>query len=139
MTTLGSIAPIRVVAYDRRWPALFAEQAAAMREHLGGVALRIDHIGSTAVPGLAAKPIVDLQISEAAFEPLDAFRLPLERAGCMFRADNLELTKRYFREAPASAAPMSTFAAWEASASSSRCCSATSCAPTRIGRNATRR
>lgn len=62
MTTLGTIEPIRVVAYDRRWPAHFAEQAAAMREHLGGVALRIDHIGSTAVPGLAAKPIVDVQI-----------------------------------------------------------------------------
>jgi GrpB-like predicted nucleotidyltransferase (UPF0157 family) len=64
------------------------------------VALRIDHIGSTAVPGLAAKPIVDIQISVPAFEPLDAFRVPLVQLGYVFRADNQERTKRYFREPP---------------------------------------
>jgi GrpB-like predicted nucleotidyltransferase (UPF0157 family) len=94
--------PIRVVAYDVRWPTLFVEQAAAVRERLGPVALRIDHIGSTAVPALAAKPIIDVQISVAAFEPLDAFRVPLERLGYVFRADNPERTKRYFREPPGS-------------------------------------
>ncbi|HEY7566879.1 MAG TPA: GrpB family protein, partial [Gemmatimonadaceae bacterium] len=70
-----------------------------MRTALGNRAIRIDHIGSTSVPGLAAKPIVDIQISVADFEPLDAFRLPLEGLGYVFRADNPELTKRYFREA----------------------------------------
>ena len=94
--------PIRVVAYDERWPTLFTEQASAMRERLGAVALRIDHIGSTAVPGLAAKPIIDVQISVAAFEPLDAFRVPLEALGYVFRPDNRERTKRYFREPPGS-------------------------------------
>ena len=67
---------------------------------LGPVALRIDHIGSTSVPGLVAKPVIDIQISVADFEPLDAYRLPLERLGYIFRADNPERTKRYFREAP---------------------------------------
>jgi GrpB-like predicted nucleotidyltransferase (UPF0157 family) len=94
--------PIRVVAYDQRWPALFAAQASSLRDRLGAVALRIDHIGSTAVPGLAAKPIIDVQISVAAFEPLDAFRAPLGGLGYVFRADNPERTKRYFREAPGS-------------------------------------
>jgi GrpB-like predicted nucleotidyltransferase (UPF0157 family) len=92
--------PVRIVPYDEQWPALFAAQASAMRERLGDVALRIDHIGSTAVPGLAAKPIIDVQISVAAFEPLDAFRSPLEGLGYVFRGDNRERTKRYFREAP---------------------------------------
>jgi GrpB-like predicted nucleotidyltransferase (UPF0157 family) len=73
--------------------------AGGMRTALGNSAIRIDHIGSTSVPGLAAKPIVDIQISVADFEPLDAFRLPLEGLGYVFRADNPELTKRYFREA----------------------------------------
>jgi GrpB-like predicted nucleotidyltransferase (UPF0157 family) len=91
---------IRVVAYDAQWPALFLEQSRAMRAALGEVALRIDHIGSTAVPGLAAKPIVDIQISVAAFEPPDAFRAPLEGLGYVFRTDNQERTKRYFRERP---------------------------------------
>jgi GrpB-like predicted nucleotidyltransferase (UPF0157 family) len=90
--------PIRVEAYDPHWPTLFATQAGALRAALSEVALRIDHIGSTAVPQLAAKPIVDVQISVAAFEPLDAFRAPLEQLGYVFRADNQERTKRYFRE-----------------------------------------
>lgn len=94
------IDPIRVDAYDPQWSTLFAEQAGALRGALGEVAARIDHIGSTAVPGLAAKPIIDIQISVAAFEPLDAFRVPLEQLGYVFRADNQERTKRYFREPP---------------------------------------
>jgi GrpB-like predicted nucleotidyltransferase (UPF0157 family) len=92
--------PIRVVAYDDAWPARFLQLSRALRAALGEVALRIDHIGSTAVPGLPAKPVIDVQVSVAAFEPLDAFRAPLERLGYVFRADNRELTKRYFRESP---------------------------------------
>ncbi len=91
---------IVVVPYDPEWPRLFRRQAADLRAALGEVARRIDHIGSTAVPGLAAKPIVDVQIAVASFEPLDAFRRPLERLGYVFQADNPERTKRYFREAP---------------------------------------
>jgi GrpB-like predicted nucleotidyltransferase (UPF0157 family) len=57
-------------------------------------------IGSTAVPGLAAKPIVDVQISVERLEPVEPFRLPLEAAGFLYRASNTERTKRYFREPP---------------------------------------
>ena len=89
-----------MVEYDPAWPRLFREQADGLRSALGDTALRIDHIGSTAVPGLAAKPIIDVQISVASFEPLDAYWLPLEELGYRFRADNPERTKRYFREAP---------------------------------------
>jgi GrpB-like predicted nucleotidyltransferase (UPF0157 family) len=92
--------PIQVVPYDPAWPAMFARQAAELREALGAVALRIDHIGSTAIPRLAAKPVIDVQISVAAFEPLDAYRGPLQRLGYVFRADNPDRTKRYFREPP---------------------------------------
>ncbi|MGH2712418.1 MAG: GrpB family protein [Thermoleophilaceae bacterium] len=91
---------IEVVAYDPQWPTRFLQQSGAIRATLGEVALRIDHIGSSAVPGLAAKPIIDVQISVAALEPPDAFRVPLEQLGYVFRADNLERTKRYFREPP---------------------------------------
>jgi GrpB-like predicted nucleotidyltransferase (UPF0157 family) len=91
---------IEIVAYDPAWPERFVELGRALRGGLGEVALRIDHIGSTAVPGLAAKPIIDIQVSVAAFEPLEAFRGPLERLGYVYRADNSERTKRYFREPP---------------------------------------
>ena len=64
--------PIVVVPYSSEWPVRFRELGTQLRHALGPVALRIDHIGSTAIPGLAAKPIVDIQISVASFEPLDA-------------------------------------------------------------------
>jgi GrpB-like predicted nucleotidyltransferase (UPF0157 family) len=92
--------PVRIVTYDESWPEQFQRLAQPLRRVLGPVALRIDHIGSTSVPGLAAKPVIDIQISVADFDPLDAFRLPLESLGYVFRAENSELTKRYFREPP---------------------------------------
>jgi len=49
---------------------------------------------------LAAKPIIDVQISVASLEPLNAYRRGLERTGFMWRSDNPERTKRYFRESP---------------------------------------
>jgi GrpB-like predicted nucleotidyltransferase (UPF0157 family) len=91
---------IEIWPYDPAWPSLFAALGAGLRDALGSVALRIDHIGSTSVPGLAAKPIVDVQVSVAALDPVDAYRVALERLGLVFRSENTERTKRYFREAP---------------------------------------
>jgi GrpB-like predicted nucleotidyltransferase (UPF0157 family) len=89
-----------VVDYDADWPGEFSKIGVRLRNELGSVALRIDHIGSTAVRGLAAKPVIDIQVSVESFEPLDRYRIPLERAELVHRADNPELTKRYFRERP---------------------------------------
>ena len=92
--------PIIVVPYDPGWPILFRDLGARLRQALGDVALRIDHVGSTSVPGLAAKPVIDVQISVVSLEPLDAYRRPLDAAGFAWRAGNPDLSKRYFREAP---------------------------------------
>ena len=54
--------PIIVVAYDSEWPAQFAREAARLREGLDHTAQAIEHIGSTAVPNLAAKPVVDVMV-----------------------------------------------------------------------------
>jgi GrpB-like predicted nucleotidyltransferase (UPF0157 family) len=55
--------PVEVVDYDRAWPALFEAEAARLRALIGAEGIgRIEHVGSTAVPGLAAKPIVDLMV-----------------------------------------------------------------------------
>jgi GrpB-like predicted nucleotidyltransferase (UPF0157 family) len=91
---------VTIVPYDAKWPARFRELAVPLRHALGDVARRIDHIGSTSVPGLDAKPIIDMQISVQSFEPLDAYRDPLESLGYVFRSENEERTKRYFREPP---------------------------------------
>ncbi|PIQ25267.1 hypothetical protein COW36_19970 [bacterium (Candidatus Blackallbacteria) CG17_big_fil_post_rev_8_21_14_2_50_48_46] len=60
---------VTIQAYSPLWPEEFAEIAAKLRAGLGPLALRIDHIGSTSVPGLAAKDIIDLQITVAALSP----------------------------------------------------------------------
>lgn len=72
---------IALVPYDGQWPAVFEAEAARLRIVLGPLALRIDHHGSTAVPGLAAKPIIDIQISIAGLQPLAAYRERLEVIG----------------------------------------------------------
>jgi GrpB-like predicted nucleotidyltransferase (UPF0157 family) len=91
---------VLIVTYDPTWPRRFAALGGRLREALGPVAARIDHIGSTSVPGMAAKPIIDIQISVAAFDPLEVYADPLRSAGFVHRAGNTERTKRYFREAP---------------------------------------
>ena len=91
---------IRICDYEPEWAERFAEVGGQLRAALGAVALRIDHIGSTAVPGLAAKPVIDIQISVAQLAPVDPFRVPLEGLGYVYRAANPERTKRYFREPP---------------------------------------
>jgi GrpB-like predicted nucleotidyltransferase (UPF0157 family) len=93
-------AGIVVVAADPDWAQEFAHLGERLRGALGGTAVRIDHIGSTAVAGLDAKPVIDVQVSVAALDPLDAYRVRLERVGFIYRADNPERTKRYFRELP---------------------------------------
>lgn len=66
---------IEVVDYQASWPGRFADVAAELRDVFGDLPDRIDHIGSTAVPGLAAKPVIDVQVSlptlhdTARFEP----------------------------------------------------------------------
>jgi len=52
-----------VVDYDPAWTQRFAEVGSALRSQLGPKALRIDHIGSTSVPGLAAKDVIDVQVT----------------------------------------------------------------------------
>lgn len=92
--------PIIVESYDPAWPGRFREMAMRLRAGLGDLALRIDHIGSTSVVGLAAKPVIDVLISVADLEPVTAYAPALERAGFHWRAKNPDRLQRYFREAP---------------------------------------
>ncbi|HEV2060413.1 MAG TPA: GrpB family protein [Solirubrobacteraceae bacterium] len=75
---------IRIVEYDAAWPVEADEELRRLKDVLGAVAVRLEHVGSTAVPGLAAKPILDLQLSVAAIEPRAHYVEPLERLGYLF-------------------------------------------------------
>lgn len=76
---------VQICEYDPSWPDKFQEQARIIAEALGEVALTIEHIGSTSVPGLAAKPIIDILVvvQDSANEP--AYLPQLEAAGYVLR------------------------------------------------------
>ncbi|GAB3569504.1 dephospho-CoA kinase [Spelaeicoccus albus] len=67
--------------YDPTWPDQAERLGARIRRECGPAVLVVDHIGSTAVPGLPAKDVIDLQVSVADRETLDTVREPLARAG----------------------------------------------------------
>jgi GrpB-like predicted nucleotidyltransferase (UPF0157 family) len=75
---------IRIVEYDPGWPEEAGREMERVAGALGEVAVRLDHVGSTAVPGLAAKPIVDIQVSVVALEPEGSYVEPLEALGYLF-------------------------------------------------------
>jgi GrpB-like predicted nucleotidyltransferase (UPF0157 family) len=60
---------IEIVAYDPSWPAAFKAEADTLRKALGDLACCIEHVGSTAVPGLAAKAVIDIQVPVRSLQP----------------------------------------------------------------------
>lgn len=63
---------IEIADYDPAWPGRAAAEIARLRDALGGALAEIEHIGSTSVPGLAAKPIIDLMAAAADFGAVEA-------------------------------------------------------------------
>jgi GrpB-like predicted nucleotidyltransferase (UPF0157 family) len=72
---------IKIVAYDPAWPAHFEAEAGALRVAFAALALRIEHVGSTSVPGLAAKAVIDIQVSVASLAAPERFLAPLAQLG----------------------------------------------------------
>ena len=82
-----AVSGIAIVPYDAVWPAAFQAESQRLQDVLGALALRVEHHGSTAVPGLAAKPIIDIQVSVGSLQPLAAVaRVSRRRDTCTFRA-----------------------------------------------------
>ncbi len=87
--TVGEVetlsAPIVLVEYDPAWPARYAHEAANIRDALGSRALQIEHVGSTSVPGLAAKPIIDIVLVVRDSSHESEYVQAMERAGYALR------------------------------------------------------
>ena len=73
--------PVAVVDYDSEWPWLYRREADRITALLGERALRVEHVGSTAVPGLAAKPIIDVDLAVADSADEADYLPALEAAG----------------------------------------------------------
>jgi len=72
---------IEIAPYDPAWATAFEAERDRLARALGSLARRIDHNGSTSVVGLDAKPVIDIQISVDALNPLDAYGRPLSVLG----------------------------------------------------------
>lgn len=87
--TIGELAvlggPVTLADYDPAWPALFEREAARIRSALGDQVRRLEHVGSTSIPGLPAKPIIDIVIAipDSSNEP--DYVPPMEAAGYVLR------------------------------------------------------
>ena len=77
--------PVVLADYDPAWPQLFERELARIRLALGERALQIEHVGSTAVPGLAAKPIIDINLVVEDSADEDAYIPALEAAAYVLR------------------------------------------------------
>jgi GrpB-like predicted nucleotidyltransferase (UPF0157 family) len=95
---------VAITSYRESWPAEFAQLAGGLRADFGDRALRIDHIGSTAVPGLPAKDVIDIQVTVARLAEVPATLSGLQARPIVddhpppgFAGDPAELAKRFFR------------------------------------------
>lgn len=87
------IRTIEVVPYDEAWPARFAEIHALVAAALGDLCVGIEHVGSTSVPGLWAKPIIDIDVVVSSRQVFPAVRDSLAGCGYAHRG-NLEIPGR---------------------------------------------
>jgi GrpB-like predicted nucleotidyltransferase (UPF0157 family) len=91
---------VRIVDFDPAWPGRAEVELERIRDSLGEVAVRLEHIGSTAVPGLAAKPIIDLQLSVDALDPTERYVEPLVQLGYLFVGAPQSPDHRFFAKRP---------------------------------------
>ena len=86
-----------VIPYDTRWPGLFETAALELQEALGPSGLAVHHVGSTSIPGLCSKPILDILVSIADLNAGLKLVPVLESLGYEFRPDEEIPDRHYFR------------------------------------------
>lgn len=90
--------PVLVVEYDAEWPRCYKEERARMVTVLGGLIVGIEHVGSTAVPELGGKPIIDMMVGVARFEDGERCVGPLEGLGYEYLGELGIPGRLYFRK-----------------------------------------
>ena len=92
----GKTRPYAIGPSDPDWPSRFQSEAAAIRAALGDQVTRIEHVGSTSVPGLAAKPVVDIQVSVRSMAPRSAYADALVGLGYRWAIDPWSVEHEFF-------------------------------------------
>lgn len=87
---------IVVVQYDEKWPEMFKAESFLIQALLGDVAKNVYHIGSTSVPGLPAKPVIDILLEVSDINQLDQYNSAMVNAGYVARGENGIAGRRFF-------------------------------------------
>jgi len=85
-----------VSSYTDDWPLIYQTEVKRIQKAIGMYILDIQHIGSTSVPGLCAKPIIDIAIAVESFEGATVCIAPLEKIGYRYRGENGMPRRHYF-------------------------------------------
>ena len=78
---------VRLVEYDARWPALFAAEQQRIRDQCGTLALKLEHVGGTSIPGMCAKPVLDIAAGRPRGTPTEDYVAALTQAGYKHRGE----------------------------------------------------
>ncbi len=87
-----------IAACDPSWPEIFAGEAQAIRQALDDVLVGVEHVGSTAIPGLAAKPVIDIAVSVTSLAEAEAKIPALKALGYDCRGENGIPGRLFFRK-----------------------------------------
>ena len=90
-------AAIEIAEYDPAWPSAYERERAAILGALGDLVFAIEHVGSTSVPGLGAKPIIDIMIGLRSLADHASCVAPLEALGYEYKGEFGIPDRRYFR------------------------------------------
>ena len=93
---------VEIVPHKEQWHRIFAEEEALLRAAIGEFVLRIEHIGSTAVCGIAAKPVLDIGAAVKDKSSGEKRIAPLQNIGCEYRGENGIIGRFYFVKGAAS-------------------------------------
>jgi GrpB-like predicted nucleotidyltransferase (UPF0157 family) len=88
---------VRLVDYDARWPLLFADEARRIRGECGTLALKLEHVGGTSIPGMCAKPVLDIAAGRPSGASTGDYVAALERVGYAHRGESGLPGREFFR------------------------------------------
>jgi GrpB-like predicted nucleotidyltransferase (UPF0157 family) len=89
--------PFRVVEYDPRWPSMYEEARAEIVARCGRLVRAVEHVGSTSVPGLAAKPIIDIMAGVGSLDDAPSLVAPLAAVGFEYVPKDDQPNRLFFR------------------------------------------
>lgn len=98
---MSEVKPVILVEYNDEWPKLFDDEKARLRNRGGELVVEIEHIGSTSVPGLSAKPIIDILLGVKKLEDADTLVDVFSREGYKYAPQHEDLLpERRFMSRP---------------------------------------